>query len=147
MHYDDPDIRDKSFMKRVKEQHDRMMKKFGWYAHYVPDDLTSPTEFNAHTHGFEESWGHPDVQIVFPLPQEVAHSIFWNIARAIKEGKPFRFSAGKPYADIIEKYHVTFAWAKEGGRRVLRIILPDEKGAFAKDLIAEPYSIQWKGTE
>lgn len=147
MYYDDPDLKDQAIRKALKTHHDQMMKKYGWYAHYVPDDPTSPTEFNAHTHGFEESWGHPDVQIVFPLPQGVAHSIFWNVVHAIKKGKPFRFSAGKPYADIIEKYNVTFAWAKEGGRRVLRIILPDEKGVFARGLIEEPYSIQWEGTE
>ncbi len=150
---------DESPMERMRRIHAEAMKKYGWYAHYVPGDTTSPTEFNAHTHGFMDTWKHPDVQIVVPMPQEVAHGVFWAVVEQIKEGK--KFEPGTEYAGILEGYKVRFAWAREGsetqfkpgsqiqmvGRPVLRIILPDKEGRTARETMAEPYLIQWEGTE
>ena len=146
-------------MERMKRLHDESMKKYGWYAHYVPGDTTSPTEFNAHTHGFMDTWKHPDVQIVAPMPQGTAHGIFWAVVNQLKEGK--RFEPGTEYAEILEGYTVRFAWAREGsethfkpgsaihivGRPVLRIILPDKEGRTDRSTMEEPYRIQWEGTE
>lgn len=49
-----------------------MMRKHGWYAHFVPDDNKYPNSINYHTHGLEDSFGHPDLQICFPLPPKIA---------------------------------------------------------------------------
>jgi hypothetical protein len=106
-----------------------------------------------------DTWKHPDVQIVVPMPQEVAHGVFWAVVEQIKEGK--KFEPGTEYAGILEGYKVRFAWAREGsetqfkpgsqvqmvGRPVLRIILPDKDGRTARETMAEPYLIQWEGTE
>lgn len=143
--YDSPEERDRAFQKKMRETHQKMMKEYGWYAHYVADDTDSPTKFNAHTHGFEESWNHPDIQIVVPMEGPRAHSLFWMMVDLIKEGK--KYEPGKKYDDVLEGYPVMFAWASEGNRRLLRMILPDKEGGVARDEIKAPYSKQWQGTE
>lgn len=143
--YDSPEDRDRAFQKKMRETHDRMMKKYGWYAHYVPGDSDSPTEFNAHTHGFEESWKHPDVQIVIYMPQEQLHGILITMADRVKSGK--KYEPGVKYDDVLRGFPVMFAWAKEGGRKLLRMILPDKDKGVAPWEIKAPYNIQWEGTE
>lgn len=145
MNFDDPDMRDKAKVKKIKIDQSEMMKKYGWFAHYVPNDEDSPTGFNAHTHGFEDSWGHPDVQIVVGMPQAQLHGILIVIANLLKKGETFE--PGRKYEEILQGYPVTFAWAKEGSRRLLRMILPDKDGGVMRDEIQAPYSIQWNGTE
>ena len=145
MNFDSPDERDRSARRRMKQLHDENMKKHGWYAHYVFDDTDSPMGANAHTHGFEETWKHPDIQIVYPIPGEVAHGIFWTVVGHLKEGK--RYEPGVRYGEILDKYDVMFAWAKEGGRKVLRMILPDTANIVERGRIAEKFAQQWEGTE
>lgn len=145
MNYDTPEERDRAQLNKIEEMHREMMKKYGWYAHFVPGDDSSPTNFNAHTHGFVESWNHPDIQIVIYMPEEQLHSILIRMAELVKSGK--KFKPGKKYDDVLETFPVTFAWAQEGGRRLLRMILPDKKKGLARGKIRPPYDIQWKGTE
>jgi len=42
---------------------------------------------------------------------------------------------------------VMFAWAKEGGRKVLRMILPDTANIVERGRIAKKFAKQWEGTE
>lgn len=146
-------------MERLHRWQRDMMKKHGWYAHYVPGDTSSPTEFNAHTHGFLDTWKHPDIQIVLAMSQEVIHGIFRTVAEHLKEGK--KYEPGTEYPEIVVGYDVRFAWAREGsethfkpgsqihvvGRPVLRMIIPDPHGRTDRSTMAEDYRIQWEGTE
>jgi hypothetical protein len=146
MNYDSPEERDQATRKKMVEYHRKMMAKYGWYAHYVADDDDSPTGFNGHTHGFEESWKHPDIQIVIAMPQTQIHGIMAQMADLIKEGA--KFEPGTEYNEVLQGYPVKFGWAREGGdRRVLRMILPDKQGRVARDEITEPFNVQWEGVE
>lgn len=111
-----------------KEREQQMFEKHGWVAHFVTDDdPTSPTGFNCHTHGFEQTFDCPDVQIVLPLSPDIAHALLVNIAERLKCGD--RFKVGKTYDKIIGS----------GDRVVLRMILPD------KNTMDAGFALQWDG--
>ncbi len=143
--FDSPEERDNAARRKMQRFNKENMEKYGWYAHHVFDDEQSPTGANAHTHGFEETWNHPDIQIVYPIPGNVAHGIFWTVVGHLKEGK--RYEPGIRYGEILENYDVMFAWAQEGGRRVLRMILPDPDNVMERGRVGGKYATQWKGTE
>lgn len=128
---------------RAEAYEREMMEKLGWYWHYVLDDPQPPFA-NIHTHGFEKTFGQPDVQIVFPLPPEMAQGVLNSIVDLLKKG--VRLEPGKRYAEVLQDFEVEFALAEESGRRVLRFILPDKDGFTARGLIAQPYAKQWEGT-
>lgn len=130
--------------RRMQRYHDEKMAEYGWYVHFVPNDDTTPFRVNIHTHGVTESWHHPDLQIVIPLPEKVAHSILINAVNLVKEGT--RFHAGDKTDGLLESFPVGFAVAHETGRDVLRLILPDKEGRVARDMMADPYSRQYEGT-
>lgn len=107
-----------------------MMKKNGWYVHYIPDDSQFPNAINFHTHGIAESFGHLDLQICFPLPPTVAHQIFSMLVDNIKEG--YQYLPGIKYPEIIQgDLLVEFMETVECGRPVLRIIFPDKDGTYS----------------
>lgn len=117
---------------------EQMLKRHGWYAHYVFDDKEYPYTTNIHTHGLTSKYEHLDLQICFPLQQELAHAILTDIAGEIRNGKKFR--PGIKYPDIIRDFDIEFAEARESGRVVLRIIFPDKYGSLRGE-----YTDQWKG--
>lgn len=123
------------------------LQKYGFYYHHVVGDQASPTGVNVHTHGFEASWGHPDVQLVLPLPLETAANILWAVADRVKAGE--KFEAGKEYEKIIGRgLKVRLTRAKEDGREVLRIIFPSLEGGFERGKMGGPnLEKQWEGTE
>jgi hypothetical protein len=131
-------------LESVRQWQDEMMDKHGWYVHFVTDhDTDSPTGYNVHSHGVQESFGHPDLQIVAPLPPELAHSLLRILVDRIKVGESFK--PNKKYDKIIRTLSVTFTEAVEGGRTVLRMILPDSTGALDEDAIEEgDWRNQWK---
>ena len=90
------------------------------------DDPCSPTGFNAHTHGFEETWDTLNVQIVMPLPPVVVQGVFHGVADLMKEG--VRFEEDKDYDKIAKGLNVRFIKARETGRDVWRMIVPDKAG-------------------
>lgn len=127
------------------------IKKYGWYAHFVPDDdeRNTPTGINIHTHHLPESFNHPDLQIVFPVSfQQVnimlgaLHAIVDNYIR-----KGIKLEPGKEYDKVLNHYKVTVAKAKECERDVLRIIVPGPDGYIQRN---EPmtgvYAEQYIGT-
>jgi hypothetical protein len=126
----------------IRRHEGESLERVGWYAHLVLDDPASPTGFNCHSHGLEDGYGHPDFQVVFPLPEDVAGDILANLCDAVKAGR--RFAEGEEASDIIAEYPVGFVAAEEMGRPVLRVILPDKAGTVARDAIAEAYAIQYR---
>jgi len=118
------------------------LEKFGWYVHYVGDDREVPTGFNAHTHGLENKYNHLDLQIVCPLPQHVAHGIFWNIVNRIATGE--KFKAGDVVSDIAGNgYKVKFVNAWENDRLLLRVIIPDKHHHLDRDNLTDNLELQY----
>lgn len=119
----------------------RCILRFGFYIHYMFDDETTWGNVNVHTHNFPEAWGHPDFQIVVPMPQATARGILENLADRVREGD--RFEAGKRYSGIIRNLDVLMIEATESGRPVLRVILPTEDGCLDRETIRAPWNKQW----
>lgn len=117
-------------LEKMGQVHGDMLAKHGFYVHYVPNDPQTDPGVNAHTHGFEETWGHVDFQIVLPLNPEMVHGIFWSLANAVKAGK--KFAAGD-HEGVITNFSVRMVEAWENDREVLRVLLPDESGKFPDD--------------
>jgi hypothetical protein len=128
----------------LQAQQDAALIKYRWYCHAILDAADSPTGFDCHSHGLREHFGHPDFQLVVPLPPEMAHAILINLANAVKEGR--RFEAGTAASGIIEGYDVGFAAATECGREVLRMIIPGPDGRLARGEITGGYEVQYEGT-
>lgn len=112
----------------VEKKEAQAMKDIGWYAHYVTDDPGTPFQFNYHTHGFPQKFGHPDIQVCFPVPFDIAHRIAWSAAHHLEEGG--KLEAGKSSDAILEGYEVMCIKAHESGRDVIRLVLPDKNGRF-----------------
>lgn len=116
-----------------------------WIIHYVTDhDDQSPTGVNCHTHGIADRHGHLDFQIVIPLPPEVAMAILNDLGDRARKGE--RFEAGMVSHEILRNMPVTFAYAVECWRRVVRVILPDPQGSVDRDTMDSKYAMQWDGT-
>jgi hypothetical protein len=128
----------------VRRRQAAMIDKHGWVCHIVPDDPNSPTGFNAHTHNLREFFGHPDFQLILPLPLATAHQVLINLVDEVKAGRVF--SAGTTASGIIRDFDVGFADATEGGREVLRVVIPDPEGRTARGEIGEAYRVQYEGT-
>lgn len=93
----------------VRKMQKESIIKYGWYVHFVQDPRC-PANTNAHTHHVMESFKHKDFQI------------------CLKKG--VKYEPGKKYDNIIEKFKVEFIEVTEGGRSVLRILIPDENGKY-----------------
>lgn len=123
--------------------HTEMMRKYGWYAHFVLDDFKhAPNGVNIHTHGISASFDHPDFQICVPLNENIAQEILANLVEMIKSGK--KFSADEYYFDVIETWPITFIQTSECGRTVLRLIFPDTDGCLDPDEMKDPFKIQYQ---
>ena len=123
----------------VLAKQDKAMQDVGWYWHYVPLE----EKVNIHTHGFAESFNHPDFQIVLAgLPPAVYQSILNNFAERVKAGDVFKED------DVVENiikspYKVRLTTSTESQRNVLKIILPDPQGNLSKETQEEIYAKQW----
>lgn len=113
-----------------------IMKRWGWIVHYVFEHEEQLEPFlNVHTHGLTEKHGHPDLQICLAaklgVPPGVVHTLIHAAVRQIEAGVVFKH--GSQSDQVMESYAVRFVDAKENGRPVLRILLPDKSGAFPGD--------------
>jgi hypothetical protein len=131
-------------MDEIRRRQAAMVAEHGWVCHIVPDDPDVPTGYNAHTHSLLEFFGHPDFQLILPLPIATAHQILANLVDEVKAGRVF--SAGTTASGIIRDFDVGFADATEGGRDILRVIVPDPEGRTARGEIGERYAVQYVGT-
>lgn len=116
---------------------DEMVKRHGWHIHFDLLSTNYPYNVNIHTHGLSK-FDHIDLQICYSVIKEDAYTIFLNIVNKIKKGLKFRPAI--KYFDILHGHEVEFAEAKEDGRVVLRIILPDKNGDLRGEL-----KDQWRG--
>jgi hypothetical protein len=117
---------------------DEMIEKCGFYVHGVAPEL--PDEFpNFHTHGLVESFGHPDLEIVFPLDPGLVQKIFWSAVRLIKAGG--RLEPGQSGVTGLCSVPVELRASRECGRDVVRLIFPDKNGGFEG-----PFGRQFEGT-
>lgn len=113
------------------------MKECGFVVHFVFDEFHGKPHplshlVNFHTHGFLETWGHPDLQIVFPLPERVVMGTLWNFADRVKAGE--KFVPGVRYLGIAgEPYEVKLVEAEEAGRKILRVLIPDKHNKLPGD--------------
>ena len=121
-----------------------MLAKHGWFVHFVQDDPESPTRFNCHTHGLVEKDGHPDFQIVFPLPPPTLHGILSAIVERVKAGE--RFKAGQTVERVVGNgYEIKLVAAEEGGRAILRLIIPDRDGNLDVESLGGVFRDQYEG--
>ena len=127
-----------------KEQ--EALQKYGWLVHVVESDDSTSNNFNAHTHGFVDSYNHPDIQITLTMPPAQIMRIFNVIHYRIKDGG-IRFQDGEISDQILANgYKVKFIKKDESGRPVLSVILPDPQGHLEEaDMdaeYAEQYSVK-----
>lgn len=104
-----------------------------------------PFACNAHTHGMEK-YGHPDFQVVLQLsPEEISYLL--NImGLRVKAGEVFH--SGDTVSGIYENYNISLKEYEETGRKVLRIILPDESNHFPdEDCCDNIYKLQLLETD
>lgn len=127
---------------RDLDKEEQMLKEYGFFCHLVMDDPDSPYGANFHTHGLPEI-GHPDIQIVLPLPPQVYGGIIHGVYDFIKAGNKLELE--RAYDNFLENMNVQFVWAVENDRDVLRMILPDKKGETMKELMNCNME-QWEGT-
>lgn len=120
-------------MEVMRDEQMEMMKKHGWIVHFVFE--TEESEFdglaNIHTHGMAQNFNHPDLQIVLPIDPQTAHMLLIEIVEQVKQGKVFEVN--QRYGEIIRDMDIYFIEAEEGGRSVLRAIIPDSNGRFPFD--------------
>jgi hypothetical protein len=101
--------------------------------HYVVFDEFG-IYINAHTHGLEESYGHKDIQIVMPFGQYSIAEIMSECVYAISRGRTFE--PGVSYSGLFY-CDVQFIEVEEDNRKVLRMLIPDERGLLPSDPACE----------
>lgn len=114
-----------------------MRKRHGWHIDRDLNNPDFPYDANIHTHGLIQ-FGHLDLQVCYPLNAEDAYILMMVAVERIRAG--VTFTPGIKYGDMLCGCDVEFAEAKEDGRVVLRMILPDSTGNLHGDL-----KEQWKG--
>lgn len=125
-----------------RQWENQMLQEYGWFVHYVGHDPDVPYNFNAHTHGLLEGYGHLDLQVVFPLREDTCHSILATLAERIKAGE--KFHHGQRVEKVIgNNLQILLHEAIETGRPVLRIILPDKEGNLDANTLTDVFKNQY----
>lgn len=133
----------------ILEKQRDALEKHGWFAHYVTGgDAETPNGYNYHTHGFAENLGHPDFQICLRIDPNIAHTWFHYFATEIKAGKKFDPGSGPAIlkAEFCQ-FDIKLMRAKEGGRPLIRIIIPDGKGSLDPLTMDPAYAEQYSAAE
>lgn len=127
----------------LREAENKALEKSGWYAHIVDfDPGKSDTAYNAHTHGFVDTYNHPDFQITLHLPAQTSMSIFSILHHRVKiEG--LRFKDGEVSDKVLADYKVKFIKRIESGRPVLRVVMPTEDGKLEQEELTGEYAAQY----
>lgn len=127
---------------KYRQWEEEKLAEFGWIVHFVGDDSDSPTRLNIHTHGLQENYNHPDLQIVLGIPQQVVQPILHQIVDRIKAGE--KFGDGDVLEDIIaDGLPIKLVSATECNRSVLRLIFPDKSGCCDSWSMKDPYLRQY----
>lgn len=117
------------------------IRKHGWMGTYVMADEEGPSF--SYTMGFWLKFSFPEV-ILFSVPREKAHDIFWAIYREIDEGR--RLPIGVPVDGFIRNFQIVFLpvsveqyreylgqnrWFYDGDDfECLQLVFPDREGNF-----------------
>lgn len=105
------------------------MKEPDWFSHCVPGDPDTPYNFNYHTHGLEKLFNHKNIQVVMPMNPKTIHAIINRLIEEIRQGT--QFLPNQDYENLMaDGYKVRFIEAKECGRDVLRLLIPDKEGKY-----------------
>lgn len=111
--------------------------KYGWYAHVVEDDCAAPNHFNLHTHGLMELYGHYDLQCCMPMDPNRIMTVFHDVIDSIvKKGGKILPNFDYPQF-LTNGYQVRFILARECGRNVLRMLIPDKAGRYDSPIYKE----------
>lgn len=116
----------------------RHMQEYGWYAHMVLDDNDCPNNTNFHTHGLPHSFGHTDFQICIRVHPDIVMAILHDLVRRIKAGETF---APGTYPDIAKNYDTMIIEAKECGRPVLRLVVPNPENKFEGEMYEAQFTM------
>lgn len=100
---------------------------------------------NCHTHGMAQ-YGHPDFQMVLNCSDQEIGRILNTLGLRVQAGE--RFHNGDLVEGIFLDCSVRLQEFDEGGRTVLRVVIPDGKNRFPEDTNCEyPYTLQIFDTE
>jgi hypothetical protein len=126
----------------LQEKIERMdreaLRKYGWFARFVPSGADTPFGISYHTYGLPRLVGQPDLQVCLNVSRLVLHGLITVVIGKMKAGEVIQ--PGRIYYNVDENLPVQFIEAREGGRPVLRMILPDRAGCF--DTL--PYKLQFE---
>ena len=101
-----------------------LIERVGWVAHAMTDRPL------IHTHGLQERFDHPDLEIRLAVPPEKRYHLLAPIAEAVKAGRRFQVGGEDP---TLFSVPIRFIAREESGRMVLRAIFPDPAGRFPDD--------------
>ena len=113
-----------------------MMDRFGWYTHFVGGQPAGDEFVNAHTHGLDHTWKHPDFQIVIMLDERNMKAILDTLVDRVKAGE--KFTAGMEVEHVIKNMPVRLVEATEAKRKVLRVVFPDKNGRWPGEPGVDP---------
>lgn len=115
-------------------------EKLGWFSTASPD-IACPNNVNYSTWGFSDNYDHKDFQICFPVSYGTCHDIIHELANQIAEGA--RFEPGETYYDGIlgGGYRLKFIEARDHGRYVLRLILPDPNHEYVGEIYQAQFTL------
>ena len=100
---------------------------------------------NAHTHGMEK-YNHLDFQMVIHANPNTLCYVLNYLCYRVQQGE--RFKPGDMVEGIFADYLVRLDAFEEGGRTVLRVIIPDSRNRFPEVSTCDyPYSYQLVPTD
>lgn len=129
--------------RRMAEIDGQGIAKYGFIVRDVSGSMDHPRAANRNTHGLPLTFQHPDIQIVYPIPSDLAMILIQTVVDWIKEGN--KIEPGKEYDFVLVGYNVLFTPVDEVGHteKILRMILPDRDNNLQYDKMAEKYQFQW----
>lgn len=127
------------------------MRTIDWIIHFVangvcccfcsePEKGFLPNMCDAHTHGMDK-YGHQEFQMVLMIDPELICYILNKLGMRVQAGE--RFKDGDSVSEIIYGYDVRLKEVAVDGKKLLRVVLPDEENRFPEDAqCAEYYNLQ-----
>lgn len=131
--------------------------KCSWVIHYLTNDVNEKNNVpkenwypaymcNAHTHGLMAGYNHRDFQLVLDVGPNSTGFTLNALAERVRNGEIF--ADGEVVEGIYQDSSIKLALAKEGGREVFRVLIPDENGRYPGDEGCKfPFSLQEKVLE
>lgn len=128
-----------TFKGLYRNEHERKaLEAQGFYVHAIAAEDYKGDHANIHTHCVKENFKHMDLQITLDAPPLSCSSIIHAVVNRIKEGAIF--SGGEEHFGVLTGgLPLGFKTYSEGGRDVLRILIPDNKGLLPNHPDCEPF--------